>query len=119
MMDNRSYLRWYLLLSLSYSTTHGTFCEKICLVKEHRCRSYLEHNWGIVGQVRGDEAHFIFCAFEPPSGHFGPKLTAWDRLGLFRTILERYGPFLTIFDQFWTILDLIDHFGPVGPKWPK
>ena len=72
-----------------------------------------------VGQIRGDEAHFRFCEFGTPSGHFGPKLTAWDRLGLFRTILERYGPFLTILDQFWTILDLFDHFGPVGPNCPK
>ena len=55
---------------------------------------------GTVGQIRGDEAHFRFCEFGTPSGHFGPKLTAWDRLGLFRTILERYGPFLSILDRF-------------------
>jgi len=72
-----------------------------------------------VGQIRGDEAHFRFCEFGTPSGHFRPKLTAWDPLGLFMTILERYGQLLKIFDQFRTILDLFDHFGPVGPKWPK
>ena len=53
-----------------------------------------------VGQIRGDEAHFRLCEFTTPLGHFRPKLTAWDRLGLFRANLELFGPF-------WTILAIL------------